>query len=555
MPKPSTTRRSPRRTGANPDPRKGWRSLRLPFALGVVCLLANLLLLPRFRHDCNPDAIAYIGVARKIVAGDLHGAINGYWGPLFSWLLAPLLAMGLEPLLAARLLAVAMCVPASFAAWRLSLWVTLSPWLRAALLLAMLPALVNLTCREITPDLLLVAVLLFYLDQLIRPTFGRHWRSGVVCGLLGALAYLTKAYGFYFFLVHFSVACVATAVSRHSAAERRRVGRVAILGLAVFLGLSGLWVAALASKYGHPSLGTAGPYNRALAAPGASVHPMNRLGFLPPVDDTAVSAWDDPSFLPLPQSRPLATGETTPGRLAMTGKNLKLILDLAIGYCPLTPLIIMIGLSTSLRGFLRPRRVGPPRASLWVPLSAVLIYCAGYALLIVEWRYVFLVCVLLPLIGADLLCVEGRRWRDRFIAGMPRGRVPAAVLGVALVGLLLVPLARKPAKLLRGYYRDDWGPAAHALAVRLRGQVPPGARIASNQDWGPTLLIAFELDARYFGEQGESPLASVPQELRALGVTHYFVWRETPEEAALMNDQTVGVHDRTDDLTVYRLQP
>jgi hypothetical protein len=34
------------------------------------------------------DGLAYLDVARAYVRYDWHTAINGYWGPLYAWLLA-----------------------------------------------------------------------------------------------------------------------------------------------------------------------------------------------------------------------------------------------------------------------------------------------------------------------------------------------------------------------------------------------------------------------------------------------------------------------------------
>ncbi|MHC4720172.1 MAG: hypothetical protein ACYSYT_06835, partial [Planctomycetota bacterium] len=53
-------------------------------------------LVGHYRYQINPDGISYISVAQKYLAGDFAGAINGYWGPLYSWLLMPFLYFGIE---------------------------------------------------------------------------------------------------------------------------------------------------------------------------------------------------------------------------------------------------------------------------------------------------------------------------------------------------------------------------------------------------------------------------------------------------------------------------
>ena len=58
----------------------------------------------------NPDAIAYLRIAHYAATGQLDLMISGCWGPLLSWLIAPLLAVGVDSLVAARVvLALSAC--------------------------------------------------------------------------------------------------------------------------------------------------------------------------------------------------------------------------------------------------------------------------------------------------------------------------------------------------------------------------------------------------------------------------------------------------------------
>ncbi len=51
-------------------------------------MLLGVLEAVAYRHAMNPDGMSYLDVARAYLAGDLASAINPYWGPLYSWLLA-----------------------------------------------------------------------------------------------------------------------------------------------------------------------------------------------------------------------------------------------------------------------------------------------------------------------------------------------------------------------------------------------------------------------------------------------------------------------------------
>src|SRR5215208_1289032 len=42
-----------------------------------------------YRHQLvNLDAVSYLEIARDYAHGDFAGALNGYWSPLYSWVLA-----------------------------------------------------------------------------------------------------------------------------------------------------------------------------------------------------------------------------------------------------------------------------------------------------------------------------------------------------------------------------------------------------------------------------------------------------------------------------------
>src|SRR4051812_40805140 len=75
---------------------------RLPFAL-IVYTTCFAILYPLYRFKFDDDGIGYLMVTKRLAAGDLFNAINGYWSPLHSWLLAPLYKAGLNEFTAFKL--------------------------------------------------------------------------------------------------------------------------------------------------------------------------------------------------------------------------------------------------------------------------------------------------------------------------------------------------------------------------------------------------------------------------------------------------------------------
>lgn len=116
-----------------------------------------------YQYQLNPDGVSYLSIAQKYVHGDFADAINGYWGPLYSWLLTPLLAVGTFPLLAAKIGSLAIGLVTLIGLRFLSYRFEMSEMTRNVLLFAMIPILVAFAFSTITADLLLVGVLVYYL--------------------------------------------------------------------------------------------------------------------------------------------------------------------------------------------------------------------------------------------------------------------------------------------------------------------------------------------------------------------------------------------------------
>jgi len=132
------------------------------YALMLVSMLNNLARL-------NSDAIAYMRVAEYWSVGNLSFAVNGYWGPMLSWLMVPFLWLSAEPLLAGKL---AMLVSgAVFFHGSLFLARSLGLRLTDELIVAWVLALTipNWMSNHVTPDLLVAGLMAFALGQTVSP--------------------------------------------------------------------------------------------------------------------------------------------------------------------------------------------------------------------------------------------------------------------------------------------------------------------------------------------------------------------------------------------------
>src|SRR5207237_6434475 len=106
---------------------------------------------------------SYILAARRILSGDLVGAVSAHWSPLFSWLLVPLLAARIEPLLACKLLTASIGAVTIVAMWLIAPLFTRRTSAQIIVTSAFAPIVLAWAASVISPDLLLVCILLFYL--------------------------------------------------------------------------------------------------------------------------------------------------------------------------------------------------------------------------------------------------------------------------------------------------------------------------------------------------------------------------------------------------------
>ena len=118
-------------------------------------VVLGLFLFPFFQYKLNLDAISYISIAEKYGVGNIPDAINGYWGPLLSWLMTPALFLGLDAVWSAKCLLLIIGAITLFQVRTLVDILGIKDIFRKVLLLISALLILNYALTLITPDLLL----------------------------------------------------------------------------------------------------------------------------------------------------------------------------------------------------------------------------------------------------------------------------------------------------------------------------------------------------------------------------------------------------------------
>lgn len=499
---------------------------RLLLAIGC-CLLGAAVVGYCQRDHFNADFVAYATIAQRVLAcwrGELPFAdvVAGYWAPLYSWAMAPLLALGASDLLAGRLVLVVAGLGYLVAVDRLlfhlrrhgatagSAAAARGEFVHTAVLTGATVQATLWAQYLLDPDLLGAA---FSMAALATIAGGGAAPSGPRCfgvGLLAGCAYLGKSFQLPFLTVLVPVALwwlparAATGVGAPWSVPRWWPRVLAAAGGGLLIALP--WIALLTARYGRLTISTAGPANHANVGPGVR---GQDLLWTPPLEPAYIL---DPHLGP--DWSPFASWTNAAHQAMLVVVNCGHATVLLGG-----PVLLLLSAAIA-----RQRAVPRDPAAALVPseravvrlfVLAAVVFVLGYASIQVGRRY--LLATLAPMVSLAGFTLLGGvpAWLQRRVRSAAAQRSLPVLLGLLVAGqelrLLWTTASRHPQS-------EPWSQAA-ALADELRTAGLAGRRFAADR-WHEGLSATYALAAvdRYYG----TPLAAEPDaragQLAAVGV-------------------------------------
>jgi hypothetical protein len=402
-------------------PRRLGKAALAVYAVGILMAISLL------RDQINPDAVSYVGNARHIAEGRFSESVSGYWSPLLSWSMAPLIFCGVDGLLAARIvlgIGGALLIVGCSLLMRRLLGERQPNWAHAAALVLIAISAAYWATYVISPDLLLAAGLVFYFAAVLSPDLLQRRSQAVLCGAIGAVAFFAKAYALPFVLVHFPLTVLLRWLYAGRQEEPRRVLRFAGIGIVTFLVVAGPWIAALSVKYGKPTFSTVARIAHTVIGPKDKprYHP---LGDLHEVPAGHIHVWETPEALSYNHWSPLDNLQYFVHQAAYTlGAIQRVIRD--VGSFDLLYLSIPALLLPPLLIARRKDRDGAFLA-IWF-LTTVAIFALGFTLVFYERRYIVTLLWPMTLIYCLAFCLEKLQ--------LPRRKAAAlAVLALVSFGM------------------------------------------------------------------------------------------------------------------------
>jgi hypothetical protein len=486
----------------------GIRLLLLPLTLYVVLVTLTASVT---REILITDTVSYIGIARLVSEGQFAESVSGYWSPLFSWSMAPLLVLKIDPLYAAH---------SALAIWGGLLIIAGHVFLQAcrplhwlvhtaALCLIAVSAIGWATCT-VTPDVILAGCLTFYFAAVSSAKICEQNRLAILAGCLGGLSYLAKSYALPFFLIHFTVTLLMRAKSSPEPISTRQLARTWIKGVMGFLLIAGPWIGVLSWKYQQFTFSKAASIAHAIIGPDdmRRSHPMDELST--PADGR-IDIWETPELMHYNHWSPLHSPSYFVHQARFTVLSTVWVLNDIGNYDAFFFSVVALILAPIL--LFKRSAARDSFWILWTPVTVAL-YTGGFMLVYNTPRY--LEAVLWPLI-----CVYVLRLASQEFVIPKRRRLLLTVLVfvsffIAATSILYLQIRHAEME-HHGRFR--------AIAGHLSEQHREGS-FAASHDRLAAMFIAFHANLTCCGIPAETKVAEIDAALRRHAVRTFLIQPE-----------------------------
>lgn len=500
----------------------------------LIYIILALLLFPHFQYQLNPDGVSYMGIAQKYLSRDFENAINGYWGPLISWLMLPLLAIGFKPMVSANLLLVSIGFLVVLTSNTVIKKMNIIPFLHFLVIDVISIAVVFFVYRAISPDLLFVLFSLFFLIQILNESLKSNKLAGIFFGMTGAGLYLTKSFGFPFFIAIFFAYSLIYYLKSEMIRDRRRIIVNYVSGMIVFFLISVIWIVLISDKYGHLLFGTAGIYNRALSAPNSLGHPMFYAGLIDPPNNTATSIWEDVSYLKMTKWNILDSFDTLLLELKVIRRGLidliTYLTDISLFSLPILVITIV---------YLIRKRKEFIFNSLTFLILILLILFFGYTMISVDPRFLWLSEILILILGAKLI--------NMFF---DKSNV-SKTFKIVITLILIVSFLSMPVRSI--FNSMDDGNYLPGLSDKLK-PLEINGRIASSGEWEVSMYLSFYNGWQYFGNSGDFSEKYIENELVEKKIDYYLVWDPVENKLGFLKKYPEITKGDIGNLQIYKLR-
>lgn len=511
----------------------------------VYILIAGLYI-DYYKFQINGDATAYLDIAKNYASGNLKEAINAYWPPLFSILIVPFLWLNNHALMASKLATLTSGIFVLFSILVFIRSLKIDYIFRLAIIYAAVIPVVWFALGIVTPDLLSTAFSFFYFAFLFDEKYFNDRKYTIFAGLFGGLAYLSKQYFAFFFILHFIIVHTGWLLGKKKL-KRSIIIKYLFLGLSVFISIFIIWNGLISLKHGRLIISNPGALNHAWVGPASPGFPLFTQGRLIPPPKSSTSIWTDPTELKFSDWSPLSSKENFKYQIKLIQDNVAKTISILVSYSALSYAMIIIYFIFIWREKIRSSFT---HTQLYIFLGIIL-FILGYTAINVQPRYLWPVMLLTSILMAHIL-TELRKY-----GVLSKYRILASAL------LLLYFFASPSIRSLRALQYTEYNPSImetiYSTANFLKSKkFPKNAKIASDSTWEEMGIITFLSDGKYYGMTNNSSVQLISRDLVKNKIEYFFVWGSLKDKYGIddsfLNDYVEITDNALPGLNIYRLK-
>jgi hypothetical protein len=450
--------------------------LHLLLAIALFCGLA-ILSYSYYRYYIDPDAVAYLTMAKRAAGGEPWRLVNALWSPLHPAMVALCIKAGMEALFAAHITNGLACILVLIGSYGLFRKHSLSTTIGLPLLLALSVFLTYALYKQLFCDLWQLALLLFYLLLVSSARFLQRPALWLLCAMLMAAAAYAKVYSFYFLLLHLPLSLWIK--------SRGESLRFPIKAYAVTFGLQLVLLLPLVmlmhQKYGFWGLSKSGALNTSWTLVGHKSLRPDIQTLIPPPYPNSPYTWEDPY---LSEGVLHSRFESLDMMKSQAGHIIQSAMQGVEAAGQLSPFLIIILAASAIAVLLRRKSYS---TSLKILLAAAAIMPLGYLLLHFEARYIWLLVPIGMLLGG--------LWLQQLQAYITNRKLFIVAAWLFALSFIVYPLYDMKALFRKG--EGTYQLATNLTSLGIRGS------FTSNDNPSRSGLLAYWLGCNYYTPASE----------------------------------------------------
>ena len=476
-----------------------------------------------YRFRINPDGASLLRLGGYIAEGKFMQSVSPGYSPLFTWLIAPFIFLGLDGQTAARIM-IALCgAGCLLCSWLMAVRFDLSGNIRLAAMLIAALLISVWTGYFIASDVLFAALTLCYLYLVTDPNILTGKKAAFFCGMAGGFAYLAHHYALPFFFVHFPVMLL---IRGNTDRDRRGVSWKKILisscsGIAGFLIIASIWVGIVSVKTGHLTISTKGGAAHAIMGPKDvdRRHPFFVGGLFKPKYSYAIHVFEDPSDVEFKTWSPFESKEYFIHQLKVIKDNAVYILNHFVNNSPFFTYasVIMVLAFVPVTLFLNTLNSRKKFLYSWVIITFA-IYCSGFMLLIARSpRRFYALMIIFLFISFHFM--EELKHALKGIVSEQRKRSMAFYLLLIVISAFAIKPCINLVKSLQHVITEEQVNPYKEMAGRINTVDFPSPYVVLRSSQKPTTdyYIAYFLNKQLLGRPISTDLDGITDEMKIAG--------------------------------------